>query len=93
MRETGHQIMMGVCRDMNLRPEDVMGKGITPELLEARRVIARRMKALDYLVSAIARRLRRHHSTIYTYLDPTMRRKKLLQYTHNRRTAEGVQNV
>jgi len=85
MRLTGHQIMMAVCHHMKIHPAELQGKSRDPKMVRARRIIAQRMKAQDYKISIIAKRLNRDHTTIYSYLFPNFRADKQRRYLEKKR--------
>lgn len=69
-------IVLQVCRDLKVYEAEFFGRGRDARLVEARREAIRRLQAADFSGAAIARVMRRSHSTIYYWLNSNIRETK-----------------
>lgn len=76
MRLTGKQILSAVCHHMRIHPAEIRGKSRDARIVQARVMIAQRMRDNGYTLPRIGRILNRHHTTVMSYLDPEWRRER-----------------
>jgi hypothetical protein len=68
------QIIADVLRHHGITRDDLFSRWRNADLVEARADAARRLRAAGFTLKAIARALRRDHTTVMYYIDDTRRR-------------------
>ena len=66
-------ILNNVCNRLGIPIAAIRGRSQNKDLVKARALIAKKMRAKKYTMPRIGRLLNRHHATVFCYLNPDYR--------------------
>lgn len=76
----GKDIIKEVLRQRRVKPEEFFGATHLADVVAARRIAARRLSAAGFRVCAIARLMKRNHSTVTYWTRPGYRARRKIYY-------------
>lgn len=66
-------IVVQVCRELKIRPDEFFGNGRDRRLTRARRIAIKRLIAAGFSMAGAARMIRRNYSTVRYWVHPKLR--------------------